>query len=174
MKPVMDEDTGSVPAGFGALYERSVDLVHSYARTRLGPTEAEDVTSEVFHAALVALRSGRGEAVTEAWLMAVVRNKVIDRWRAAERHMRKHHLLVRRDAPPGPDWAPDDGVERLLCALDEVSTRHREVLVRHYVDGFPMDEVADQMGTTLEGARSVLARARRALRTAYEEVTIHA
>ena len=100
MNQVMHIDDAT--SAFEALYEGSIDRVYSYARTRLGATEAEDVASEVFHAALIALRAGKGEAVTEAWLMAVVRNKVIDRWRAAERRMNKRHLFRVRDPLPAP------------------------------------------------------------------------
>lgn len=171
MNPAMS-DVGAPPPGFEALYEGTVDRVHSYARTRLGPTEAEDVTSEVFSAALVALRAGRGEAVTEPWLMAVVRNKVIDRWRTAERRMNKRHLLVRPTAPPGPDWIGGGDADQLMAALDRISLRHRGLLMLHYVDGYPMAEVAELLDITLEAARSALARARRALLGAYQEVTL--
>lgn len=166
------KDDDAIIAGFEALYEASIDRVYSYARTRLGPTEAEDVASEVFHAALVALQGGRGEAVTESWLMAVVRNKVIDRWRAAERRMTKRHLFLSRqnDAWPGAD----DNLQsdRLLLALDTLSDRHRALLILHYVDGFPMKDVARQLETSVESARSGIARARRALAGAYEKVTL--
>ena len=163
-----------LPDGFEAFYRASVDRVYSYARTRLGPDEAEDVAAEVYQAALVALRGANAQAVTEAWLMAVTRNKVIDRWRAAERRMRKHHLLGGPDRTPAPDWSPGDGTERLRVALDGLSTRHRALLVLHYVDGHPMAEVAAQLGTTIEAARSGIARARRALRSAYGKVVLDA
>ncbi len=164
----------TIPGGFEAFYDASIDRVYSYARARLGPSEAEDLAAEVFEAALVALRNGQGEAVTEAWLMAVTRNKVIDRWRASERRMAKAHLLLSRSRDDGPEPPSVDATDRLLLALDQLSTFHRALLVLHYQDGYPMTEVATQLGTTVQSARSGIARARRALKVAYEGVTVHA
>lgn len=153
---------------FDVIYCESLDRVYSYARARVGPMEAEDVASEVFAAALKALESGRGEAVTEAWLMAVARNKVIDRWRAAQRRAAKLHLL--RPVPTQP--RDDHRTDRVTLALDRLTLQHRAVLVLHYLDGHPMKEVAEQLGLSVEAARSSLARARRALRVAYGGVDV--
>jgi len=169
----MDDERDS-PPGFEALYNASIDFVYSYARVRLGQTEGEDVASEVFEAALIALRAGKGQAVTEAWLMAVTRNKVIDRWRASERRMAKRHLLRSSDRTAGPEGIAGDNTDRMMLALDGVSSFHRALLVLHYLDGFPMREVAEQLGTSVTAARSGIARARRSLERSYESVVINA
>jgi RNA polymerase sigma-70 factor (ECF subfamily) len=168
------DDARDTPPGFEALYDASVNFVYSYARARLGPTEGEDVASEVFEAALIALRAGKGQAVTEAWLMAVTRNKVIDRWRASERRMAKRHLLRSADRTDGPEGTAQDDTDRMMLALDVVSPFHRALLVLHYMDGFPMREVAEQLGTSVTAARSGIARARRSLERAYEGVVLNA
>lgn len=166
------DDTRQVPPGFEALYDASIDRVYSYARARLGPSEGEDIASEVFEAALVALQAGKVEAVTEAWLMAVTRNKVIDRWRASERRMSKRHLLARRADDGGPDRDASDSGDRMLLALDKLSHLHRALLILHYLDGFPMREVAEQLDMTLSSAQSGIARARKSLTRAYEGVAV--
>lgn len=153
---------------FDAFYDRTVDQVLSYARARVGAVEAEDITSEVFAAALVALRNGRGEAVSEAWLIAVARNKVVDRWRVAERNMARLRRLQRRHLGPTVD-SPASSAP-IHEALDMLTTRHRSLLCLHYLDGYPMPQVAEMLGLSYEAARSGLARARRALATHYTEV----
>ena len=74
----------AVVAHFERLFRAEVDRVYSYARSRLGEAEADDVVSDVFHAAALAVRDGNQASVTGAWLMAVTKNKVIDRWRQAQ------------------------------------------------------------------------------------------
>ncbi len=160
-----------LPEGFEDLYERSIDLVYSYARARLGPAEGEDVAGEVFEAALIAFQNGKQASVTEAWLVAVTRNKVVDRWRMSERRMAKRHLVATARSTPDLASASTDDTDRLLLAMDQLSAFHRGLLVLHYQDGFPMREVAEQLGTTLSSAQSGIARARKALRLAYEGVT---
>jgi len=71
-------------------------VVYKYASARLGKDDGEDVTSEVFHAAADRLRKGEEDVVTPAWLMAVAKNKVIDRWRKAERRGALSHLVEPR------------------------------------------------------------------------------
>jgi RNA polymerase sigma-70 factor (ECF subfamily) len=46
------------PVAFGALYERYVDAIYSYAWHRIGDqTAAEDIVSETFHKALENIQS---------------------------------------------------------------------------------------------------------------------
>lgn len=158
-------------ASFEALYRKMLPVVHRFAATRLGEADGEDVASEVFHAAAVALRDGRSETVTPAWLMAVTRNKVIDRWRTAER--RSAILLLNRgrtedhvDFPS--DWSSDPRREDVLAALDRCRSSDRTLLVLHYLDGMPAPALAEAMSCSVSAMESRLARARRAFRRHYQ------
>ena len=68
-----------------SLYRRHLPMVYRYTTARLGTSRGEELASEVFHAAALAFRDGRGEHVTPAWLMATARNRVIDEWRQCVR-----------------------------------------------------------------------------------------
>ncbi len=161
----------SATSSFDAVYRANVRGVYSFAKARLGPTDAEDVVAEVFHAAVVAFRSGRDEMVTPAWLMAVTRNKVIDRWRKAERRMAKAHLL----RPPTfatlpPQWNDDERREVVLATLDRLKQRHRALLILHHVEGLPIADIAQETGTSVAATDSALGRAREAFRREYAKV----
>lgn len=151
-------------------YRANVQFVYGYAAARLGRAEGEDVTGEVFHAAALAFAEGRADHVTPSWLMAVTRNKVIDRWRRAERRMAKAHLLEQ----PGEVVGPLDlslGRERrdqVLDTLSELNGRHRMLLVLHHLGGQTVPEMADALGESERALESALARARRRFRTIYE------
>jgi RNA polymerase sigma-70 factor, ECF subfamily len=70
----------------------------------------------------------------------------------------------------GPEpWQPAPRMEqavqrRLRTALDEMPATWRAVVVGHDVDGRPDAEIASELGITLQQERSVLMRARAALR----------
>lgn len=159
-------------ARFETVYRTNLPNVYRYATARLGTSDGEEVTAEVFHAAAVAFNDGREEQVSGAWLMAVTRNKVIDRWRKAERRNALAHLIRpgKGDLVSFPeDWAVDPNREAVLAALDKVSERHRALLVLHYVDGMPAPEIAETLGISVSSIESALARARRSFRRHYGE-----
>lgn len=159
------------PSALESVYRTNVRRVYSYACARLGRAEGEDLTGEVFHAAAVAFVDGRGEQVTPAWLMAVTRNKVIDRWRRAERRMAKAHLLPLADEPPDPALLSLDMErrERVLDALSALSHRHRRLLVLHHMEAMSVPEIAEMTGESRRAVESALARARRAFSAVYEQ-----
>lgn len=154
---------------FEHLYRENVKTVNVYTSARLGRDAGEDVTAEVFHAAVVAIRSGRSEQVTVSWLMTVARNKVIDRWRLAGRRKAKAHLLHMRDdlASFPPDWNDDHRRDAVLTALSKIKERHRILLTLHHVDGMPIVEIVNVMQQSNEAIESALVRARQAFRRLY-------
>ena len=152
------------------VYRANVRLVYGYAAARLGRAEGEDVTGEVFQAAALAFAEGRANQVTPPWLMAVTRNKVIDRWRRAEQRMGKAHLLEQAGEVVGPLQLSLDRERRdqVLDTLSALNGRHRMLLVLHYLEGQSVPEMAAALGESVRTVESALARARRRFRTIYE------
>lgn len=173
-------DSGAIDDAEGALraferfYRDNVTAVYRFAAQRLAAEDAEDVTTEVFLAAALAHRDGVGEELSRSWLIAVCRNKIIDRWRSAGRRKAKSHLVALRmpkDWTPPVDVAIDLRDERVRSALDRVSDRNRTLLVLHHVDGMPIRELAANAGLSESAIESALARARREFRRLYGEVS---
>lgn len=153
------------------LFQHNFSSVYNYARARVGRTDGEDVAADCFHAAAIAFRDGRAEQVTRAWLLSVAHNKVVDRWRRASTSRTKSHLLEPRpdlaDAfPTSLDSAPIR--EAVLSALDQMTQRHRALLILHHVDGAPTKEIAAQLDLSPTAVDSALARARRSFRRHYQ------
>lgn len=87
---------------------------------------------------------------------------------------------------PGPEVeedlcaVPDDGAyERYLAgerrrgisdALAGLNSRHRRLLLLQALEGWPYEDIADFEGVSTPAVKSVLARARRSFRDAYEQV----
>ncbi len=163
--------TNSPIAAFDALYEAEFGSVYRYARARLGQSDGEEVTAEVFHAAALSFADGHSATVTPAWLMAVTRNKVIDRWRRAERRKAKRHLVWTRedDAVEFPAHWTESGIRQsVLAALDRMKPRHRTLLILHHVDGMSVPEIADALDDSTRSIESALARARTSFRRHYD------
>ncbi len=170
------ESQPGTPAHLGELedlYVTMMPTVYRFAVARLGQSDGEEVTAEVFHAAAVAFNDGRSDHVTPAWLMAVARNKVIDRWRKAQR--RNAIALLHRPRPEDlmsfpQDWSEPESRQEVMVTLDSIKPRHRAVLIAHYVDGMTAPELAEALGASTASIESLLARARRSFRKAYGEV----
>ena len=158
---------------FDAIYDAEFDSIHRFTTSRLGRSDGEEVTADVFHAAALAFADGRGHQVTGAWLMAVARNKVIDRWRRSERRRARAHLIwiSERDAvDPFPDhWSSAATRRDVLAALDVLPRRYRTLLIAHYVEEMTVAEIVDALGGSVRSIESALARARRAFRAAYRQ-----
>jgi RNA polymerase sigma-70 factor (ECF subfamily) len=167
---MLDTEATTSEREFEAMYRDMLPTVYRYTTARLGRADGEDVTAEVFHAAAIAFSDGRRSQVTPAWLMAVARNKVIDRWRRAERR-NAIALLHRPDTADlvefPDDWIADPRRDDVVAALERLSPRHRNLLIAHYVDGIPAPELAELLGAKVAAVESALARARRSFRHHY-------
>lgn len=131
------------------------------------PTEADDLTQETF---LVVLRKGfevRSAAETGAYLRTVARNRLLmDR-----RKRRSQPTAVDLDAAEAV-WAQqvgEDGMSDYLAALGEclqkaVSPRVRRALELQYHDKAGRAEIATELDLAVEGVKTLLRRARSALR----------
>lgn len=159
-----------------ALYARNVDRVHGFLLARCGsPSLAEDLTGVTFEEAAKAFARGDEETVTPAWLLTVSRRRLIDHWRRAERLRRRMDTLRAEKLSddlhlihPGASTLNDD---RVLTALESLSSRQRAALTLRYLDDYSVSEVAATLETSYRSAESLLARARRAFKTAYEEAS---
>jgi RNA polymerase sigma-70 factor (ECF subfamily) len=170
-EPVMTDTGDSSIEQLESLYREMLPQVHRFACSRLGSEDGRDVASEVFHAAVVAFGDGRAGNVTPAWLMAVTRNKVIDRWRQAERRSAiSLRVLPRKsDQTEFPDdWYDEPHREAVLRALGRLAKKDRGILVLHYVDGIPAPELAASLDVSVSAIESRLARARRKFKSFYQ------
>src|SRR5438270_2615285 len=89
---------------FADLYDRHVDAVYRYAWYRLrSDAEAEEVTSEVFHRALVAMPSYQPRRPFLAFLYGIARHVVADSFRDARPRASFEDAIAHPSDAPGPD-----------------------------------------------------------------------
>ncbi len=159
-----------VPLDFEAAVRTLTPRLVRYATRRLGDAhEAEEVVQE----ALLRAYKNHAELLTEddlaAWSTCVTGRLVIDRLR-----VRGRSTSV-ADVPEGARVGRDtadvvvarDEARTALDSLDAMPARQAAVLWAREVEGLAYDEIGARFGMTEPAVRSILTRARKALRKEY-------
>jgi RNA polymerase sigma-70 factor (ECF subfamily) len=150
------------------LYPSALPQVYGFLLARCSDASlAEDLTAETFMDAVAAIRKDSLETITVGWLIVVARRRLIDHWRRLEREQRTLRLIHQSDEIDPWDEVID--VESAREALGRVAAHYRAALTLRYLDGMSVPEVAGMLDRTVHATESLLARARLALRDAYEE-----
>lgn len=159
-------------------YERAV---YSTALAVLGnPSDAEDVTQEVFLKALRGLAGFRAEAKFSTWLIQIALNE--SRMVLRRRRGKEHESLESGGEGEEGDYRPRDFADwreipsealarkelrrALLHAIAALKPLYRDVLVLRDIRHLPVRETADLLGVSQEVVKTRLLRARLQLRDA--------
>lgn len=161
-----------------SLHDRYLQAVFTYVSCHVSDrSEAEDITAEVFAAALAALPRFRGDSGHYAWLLGIARRKIVD---AARRRRRRRELLdtdltgaereslgllLATDIGELPEEAVQheearQEMRKLLAGLPEAQ---REALLLQVVHDLSIREIAQVIGRSEAAANSLLQRARAAI-----------
>ena len=153
-------------AAFDVLLQRYRANLLGFAVSTLGsPAEADDVVQEAFIAAWNKLSTLNDPSMVKPWLMRVVRNKCMDRLRAASTR-----LTELDDSVPAPArFSPFEVVstdlqnDALDVALSALPTNQRRVWEMRELSGLSYAAMAEELDMTLPRVRGLLARARQNL-----------
>lgn len=164
-------------------YEAHVDGLYTFIYYRVGRDTAlaEDVVQETFTVALsrhAEYDPARGSVAT--WLTVLSRNVIRDHLKA---HRRSDELATawdRIDATLAQTFAsmaerplPGEVLERaetrdlVHMAIANLPEQYRTALTRKYVEGESLEQLAGNLGISVDAAKSLLARARRAFRDTF-------
>lgn len=142
------------PRRFGELYERNFGCVYAFiARRTASRAEAEDLTADVFHRALVNLPRFQWRGLPfAAWLLRIATNVVADRQRRAGRERLDPEMEIA--APETVDAGQMEGAERgarLFHLVKELPVDQRRVVQLRFAEEKSIREVAQELGRR-EGA----------------------
>jgi len=154
---------------FASLYDRHQERLVRFCRSRLGDADdAADAAQETFLRAWRAIDTFGTRGNVYPWLHAIARNVCTD------------ILRKRLRVEPSDDQAlgalPDTGITAhelldaeadtalLRTAFDRLSERHREILAMREYEGWTYERIADQEQLELNAVKSLIWRARQALR----------
>ena len=164
------------PAAFDELVVAQQDRISRLVYRLLAwSNEAEDVTQEVFLAALKNMKKFRGQSRLSTWLTQIAVNK-------CRSHRRKLRVrlgflvnpakLAKRQSEPPPQTALMDRETfgRVRQAVWTLPWRYREVVVLRYLEQVPTVEVARVLGITRAAVETRLHRARARLKEVLAEL----
>jgi RNA polymerase sigma-70 factor (ECF subfamily) len=169
--------TGEAYPDWEAVYRDNVDRVYRTLFARVGNRpDAEDLTAEVFLAALRPLRLAASVGEVRAYLQATTRTVLANHWR------RTLGLQVTAldDEPADPAVAdppvasdPSAARRRTAAILDVLPGHYRRILELRFLDSCSVAEAAAAMGVSVANAKVLqhraLRRAAELVREAREE-----
>jgi len=131
--------------------------------------EAEDLTQETFMAALRRPFEARSVVAAGAYLRRVARNLLIDVRRRSKRldEIKRLHFAATVFEQVAHDGG-DDWMDALERCLEVLPIRTREALRMAYGLGFTTGELAERLQLKENGAKTLLQRARAAIRECVE------
>ena len=171
VRGVQDGNRGA----FSQLYEAFFDRVYRYMLARVSsPTEAEDLTQEVFLKAMRAIGGYqfRGSPFA-AWLFRIAHNVLVDRHR---QNRGLNNSVALEDAEPvssGEDVAQeairDVSFEQVQAALTELTDLQREVVLCRFVAELSLAETAKAMNRDVNTVKALQHAALKSLRRLLEQ-----
>jgi RNA polymerase sigma-70 factor (ECF subfamily) len=147
---------------FRHFYEQHVSLVFRYVRARVSDHhEAEDITAEAFVKAWQALPSFKwqGKPLT-AWLLRIAYHLIVDKYR---RNWRLLGFLPETHAVHEPGFRRVEEQDVIRRAFSALSYEEQVILFLHYLEGQPLNEIADILGKSANAVRTAKFRALRRL-----------
>ncbi|MCW2889502.1 MAG: hypothetical protein QOE54_814 [Streptosporangiaceae bacterium] len=149
-----------------AIYADNVGRIYRLMFAKVGNRpDAEDLTSQVFLAALGPLRSSSSIGEVRAYLLAVARTVLAAHWRSTLGHQVTEIDLEQTDledfiapADPRPSGDLQERTARILSGLPE---RHRRILTLRFLQGCSIREAAAELGVSVANAKVLQHRALR-------------
>jgi RNA polymerase sigma factor (sigma-70 family) len=132
---------------FAELVRRYAGMVYGTChRVTASAQEAEDITQECFLE--LARKAGTIRSSLPGWLHTVARRRSVDAIRkdVARRRTEQEATAARNSATPDPNWA--DIAPLVDEALEKLSSRLREPVILHYLQGLTQAEVAARLGVS--------------------------
>lgn len=167
-----DEELAQLARGgdrlaFDVLCDRYLPVVYNRLRALLPPEVVDDVTQDVFIAAVRAIRRYRARASFRTWISAIARHKVADFYRARGRQPQTVELDPDiNDVSEQSTWQ-EQALVRM--AMQSLPNPYQEVLLLRFAEGLPFQDIAESLGLSLEATKSRYRRAMAAMAKALGE-----
>ncbi|MDO8583481.1 MAG: RNA polymerase sigma factor [bacterium] len=156
-------------------YKSYSPRILSYLLKKLPRLEdAEDLTNDVFLEAIDSLSLLQKEQNTSAWLYRIAHNKMVDFYRK-----RKIKSILLSQVPflqilaseinqPEFQYEKDKIRDRIETTLHNLSNKYQKILRLHYEEDVPVKELAKKLNLSFKATESLLFRARKSFKLAYE------
>jgi len=152
---------------FGVLYDYYIDKIYRFVYYKTFVKEvAEDITSDVFHKALVKINSfDSSKGVFSAWLYRIARNAVIDYYRSQKFDVPLEDVFE----VGAEDRTPESidalsGLAKVTEYLETLNAKQREIITLRVWEEMSYQEIAAVVGGTEDSVKMAFSRGIRDLR----------
>ena len=162
------------PAAWDILFRRYQLPLYVYVFELVHDEQASlDIVQETFINAARHIGSLREDGKFGSWLFGIAHQKCLQRWRKQGRE-----AAALEEFAAAPVEFEDDPAELLIRAeqeaavmklLNQLPVAQRSVLLLHFVEDFPLEDIAAVTGTALGTVKSRLHYAKKALKKLIEE-----
>jgi RNA polymerase sigma-70 factor (ECF subfamily) len=155
-------------------------IFHVAARMLNDPSEAADVTQDIFLKVFRNIAGFRGQSSLKTWVYRIAFSEILNRLRWSRRRFRHRTFSIDeepsneenwtgiqlRDEGPTPEAALAEAEQNdtIREALAKLSQRYRSIVVLRDIQGFSYEEISEILGISLGTVKSRLARARKELK----------
>ena len=160
-RPLRAVSSDDCYANWEAVYQDNATWVYRTIYARVGnQADAEDLTAEVFLAALKPLRLTVTVAEVRAYLRATARTVLAAHWRQT---MGRELTEIEDDitAPPETEEAISTAPERVAVVLAALPDNYRRILEARFLQGKSIKESATELGISVANAKVLQHRALR-------------
>ena len=150
-------------------FGRHFDDVYGYVAYRLAPNlhAAQEVTQDVFLAAMEGWDSYRGDGQVLSWLRAIARHKLANYFRQQSQRICPTSLDAQAEALASPAAAMTDRAMLLSQSMRSLPPEYVELLEEKYLEGLSVRQMAQRRTRTEKAVESALSRARELLRNTF-------
>lgn len=157
------------------LWRQFSEQVHGFIRSRVSSdAEAEDVLQDIFMRIHKGIDSIEHEDRVESWVFGIARRALVDYYRKKGRTREEPaggDIQMDSNEDPALDLNKFEGehsvheevLSWLIPMIDELPEKYGRPLKMAEVEGKTQQEIADQLGLSLSGAKSRVQRARQKL-----------
>ncbi len=171
------------PDALGRFYDTHVDGLYAFVFYRVGRDQelAEDIVQDTFARAMTQLGSyDRARGSVGTWLTTLSRNVIRDhlrahhrtdavaeRWDRIDASLTQLYDALERAPLPGEVLARAETRDLVNLTIAHLPEQYRLALARKYVDERSLEDLASELGLSVDAAKSLLARARRAFKETF-------
>ena len=149
------------------IYDAYHQPLYRYVYRQVGSVEvARDLTAEVFHRFLQALKNGNGpNQQLKAWLYRVANNTVVDYFRRQQQRddLPLDEQTLHSDSDPAQAAELQLDSERVWAALNRLTPEQRQVISLKFFAGMSNQEAAEVMAKPVGAVKALQHRAIAAL-----------
>jgi RNA polymerase sigma-70 factor (ECF subfamily) len=154
---------------FALLYDRYVQRLYHYCYHRTNNVrDAEDLTSQIFLAAMEAFPRYRQDGHFAAWLFTIARNKVVDHYRRAADLSLDEAVLPPAHSDLTGEAESSQQRESLLRAVRDLGEEEQELIRLRYAAGLSFPEIGRALHKSEEAAKKMLYRLLERLKSGME------